>query len=105
MRVATEVDVFGQPIEDSGFLAPVVRADKCVGCGLCQTRCFKINVESKHLLRISAIVVEAGPGKEDRLQSGSYLGQREAERRQREESRPQTLRQNSPEGYLPEFVK
>ena len=105
LRVGTEVDLFGQPIEDTGLLAPVVRADKCVGCGLCQTRCFKINVESKRLLRGSAIVVEAGQGKEDRLQSGSYLARRQAERRRREDSRPATPPSDSSDGYLPEFVK
>jgi len=38
---------------------------------LCQTRCHSINVKTKHLLASSAIVVEAGPGKEDRMSSGS----------------------------------
>ncbi len=44
IRVGTQADEMGNPIEDSGFLAPVVLADKCVGCGLCQTRCYGINV-------------------------------------------------------------
>ena len=64
--VGTEVDKNGEPIEGSGFLAPVVLADKCVGCGLCQTRCYGINVAEKKLLAASAIIIEAGPGKEDR---------------------------------------
>jgi Fe-S-cluster-containing dehydrogenase component len=63
----------GNPIEGSGFSAPVVLADKCVGCGLCQTRCHSINVKTKQLLSSVAIVVEAGPGKEDRMAKGSYL--------------------------------
>ena len=41
---AREADAQGNPIEGTGFLAPVVLADKCVGCGLCQTRCYGINV-------------------------------------------------------------
>ena len=45
---------------------PVVLADRCVGCGLCQTRCYGINVVEKNLLTKSAIIIEAGPGKEDR---------------------------------------
>ena len=43
VRVGTKLDEHGQPIEDTGFLAPVVLAEKCVGCGLCQTRCLAIN--------------------------------------------------------------
>jgi len=41
----------------------VVPADKCVGCGLCQTRCNLINAKAKKLLRETAIRFEAGPGK------------------------------------------
>ena len=29
----------GEPIEGTGFLAPVVLADKCVGCGQCIAMC------------------------------------------------------------------
>lgn len=72
-RVHTEVDDDGNPVEGSGFVAPVVLPDKCVGCGLCQTRCYGINGEIKKLLKKSAIVVEAGEGKEDRMHTGSYL--------------------------------
>ncbi len=72
-RVHTKVDDDGNPLEDSGFLAPVVVGDKCVGCGLCETRCHNVNVKSKGLLSSSAIVVEAGEGKEDRIRSGSYV--------------------------------
>ena len=67
LRVGTEVDDAGEPVEGSGFLAPVVLADKCVGCGLCQTRCLAINGVEKKLVRESAIRVEAGEGREDRL--------------------------------------
>ena len=44
-QVYTKVDDQGVPIEGTGYLAPVVLEDKCVGCGLCQTRCYGINVE------------------------------------------------------------
>jgi ferredoxin len=60
MQVRTEVDKSGKPIEGTGFLAPVVLAEKCVGCGLCQTRCYGINVIEKQLLEASAIVIKAG---------------------------------------------
>lgn len=63
MRVGTEVDPFGQPIEGSGMLAPVVLPERCVGCGLCQSRCYSVNKKEKGLLDESAIIVEAGPGK------------------------------------------
>jgi ferredoxin len=82
-QVLTETDQQGQPIPDTGFLAPLVQSDKCVGCGLCQTRCHAINVKEKKLLKISAIVVAAGPGNEDRLRQGSYLQLRQAESEQR----------------------
>ena len=81
-RVHTAIDEQGQPVEDSGFVAPVVLAEKCVGCGLCQTRCYAINVKEQHLLTQSAIIIEAGEGKEDRLMSGSYRALREAESQQ-----------------------
>jgi len=70
-QVGTEVDGSGQPIEGTGYLAPIVLDDKCVGCGLCQTRCYAINVQSKQLLTESAIVIEAGEGREDRLLTDS----------------------------------
>ncbi|TWT76423.1 putative electron transport protein YccM [Planctomycetes bacterium CA13] len=84
-QVHTQVDEFGVPIEGSGFLAPVVLADKCVGCGLCQTRCNVINVKQSGSLQGSAIVIEVGDGKEDRMITGSYR-ERRLERRQREQS-------------------
>lgn len=104
-RVGTEVDESGQPIEDSGYLAPVVLADKCVGCGLCQTRCYGINVAEERLLAQSAIVVEAGPGNEDRLLSGSYIALREHEARQRAAERRRRLEQQGGSDYLPDFVE
>lgn len=72
-QVGVEVDENGTPLEGTGFAAPVVLGDKCVGCGLCQTRCYAINVKERHVLSESAIIVETGEGKEDRLMSGSYI--------------------------------
>ncbi|MFV1967174.1 MAG: 4Fe-4S binding protein [Pirellulaceae bacterium] len=82
-RVHTDVDETGQPIEGTGFVAPVVLKDQCVGCGLCQTRCYVINAKSKKLLAKSAILVVAGRGREDRLFHGSYRELRDQEARQR----------------------
>ncbi|MFM7074162.1 MAG: 4Fe-4S binding protein [Planctomycetota bacterium] len=72
LRVHTRVNEAGEPIEGSGFAAPVVLVDKCVGCGLCQMVCHQFNVRTRPLLDESAIVVFAGPGREDRLLTGSY---------------------------------
>lgn len=68
-----ELDENGLIIPDSGFLAPLVLADRCVGCGICQTRCKAINVDQKQLLTKSAIIIEVGPGKEDRQSTGTYI--------------------------------
>ncbi|MCR4412825.1 MAG: 4Fe-4S binding protein [Thermoguttaceae bacterium] len=100
LRVGTEVDDRGVPIDDSGFLAPVVLADKCVGCGLCQTRCRAINAVEKGLLSETAIRVEAGEGKEDRLFDGSYAALRAKQRSGSKSVSPKP----SQDGYLPEFV-
>jgi len=87
---------------DPGFLAPKVLADKCVGCGLCQTRCLAINATQKGLLDETAIRVEAGNGREDRLTSGSYVELREAERRCLEAERRALIeRSGGSEEYLP----
>jgi ferredoxin len=102
-RVGTEADETGQPIEGTGYLAPVVLADKCVGCGLCQTRCYGINVADKHLLDKSAIIIEAGEGKEDRLLSGSYVALREQEAAARR--REQQEKAKAGGDYLPDFLK
>jgi ferredoxin len=104
-RVGTEMDELGAPIEGSGFVAPVVLADKCVGCGLCQTRCYGINVVEKGLLEKSAIIIHAGSGNEDRLMRGSYLALRQGEQRLREQEQ-QKLLENSGGGdsYLPDFL-
>ena len=105
IRVGTELDAAGEPIEGSGFLAPTVRAEKCVGCGLCQTRCHRINVTSKCLLTSSAVVVEAGSGKEDRLWKGSYIELRNEEQRAREAAQRELRKGGSTGGYLPDFLQ
>jgi NAD-dependent dihydropyrimidine dehydrogenase PreA subunit len=101
MRVHPKLDEQGLPIDGSGFAAPSLIADKCVGCGLCQTRCYQINVKEKKLLDSVAIVIEAGEGREDRIASGSYLALRADERRARASDAPK------PAGgdYLPDFLK
>jgi NAD-dependent dihydropyrimidine dehydrogenase PreA subunit len=104
LRVLVDVDDAGAPVEGSGFVAPVVIADLCVGCGLCQMRCLAMNVEEKRLLEFSAIRVEAGEGREDRISNGSYRALRAAERRAREK---ETRRPGEAGGdaYLPDFLK
>jgi ferredoxin len=102
-RVGTQADADGNPLEGSGFLAPVVLADKCVGCGLCQTRCYGINAAAKHLLTESAIIIEAGAGKEDRLLTGSYIALREQEAAARQQKAAPSP--NAPGDYLPDFLK
>lgn len=99
MRVGTQADSQGQPIEGTGFLAPVVRADRCVGCGLCQTRCRAINAAQKRLLARSAVTIVAGPGCEDRLMEGSYRALREEEAVRRVE------RSSDADDYLPSFLQ
>lgn len=94
-QVGTKVDENGQPIEGTGYRAPVVLADKCVGCGLCQTRCYGINVKEKGLLRESAIIIEAGEGKEDRLMGGSYRELRQNESTKTQDAGPKV------EYYIP----
>jgi NAD-dependent dihydropyrimidine dehydrogenase PreA subunit len=98
-QVHTQVDDQGQPIVGTGFLAPVVLPEKCVGCGICQTRCYGINVAEKGLLPASAIVVAAGEGKEDRLMAGSYLQLRQEEARRAAQQRQQI--QPAEDYYVP----
>jgi NAD-dependent dihydropyrimidine dehydrogenase PreA subunit len=104
VRVGGELDEKGEPVEGSGFLAPAVREDRCVGCGLCQMRCRSINVKNKKLLAASAIRVVAGPGKEDRIMSGSYRALQEQRDRQQREQQGMS---EDPAGteYLPDFLK
>ena len=87
IRVGVRTDAAGLPIPDTGYRAPLIIADKCVGCGLCQSRCRHINVEQKHLLKQSAIVVLAGAGHEDRLARGSYRDLRQMRRKDKQAQR------------------
>jgi len=49
-------------IEEMGRIqAPFLKADACVGCGLCEYRCHVANVRQRRLLERSAVVVDAGP--------------------------------------------
>jgi ferredoxin len=105
VRSGTQADELGNPIEGTGFLAPLVLPEKCVGCGLCQTRCRAINVVAKGLIGESAVRIEVGPGKEDRLTDGSYLELREEEQRKRQQEQRQLLDQSGDqESYLPDFL-
>jgi Pyruvate/2-oxoacid:ferredoxin oxidoreductase delta subunit len=106
VRVRAETDATGAPVPGSGFSAPVVIADRCVGCGLCQMRCYNINALEKGLLGKTAILVEAGEGKEDRLMGGSYLALREErERRKREADEARSRAAGASDEYLPEFLR
>lgn len=87
-QVRAELSADGQPVEGTGFWAPFVLAEKCVGCGQCQEVCYHMNHLELGLLAASAIAVEAGPGKDDRLFRGSYIALREAERRRSEPAQP-----------------
>ena len=91
------------PVDAMGMLAPVVSAERCVGCGLCQTRCRAINVKEKKILQQSAIRVVAGPGHEDRMSRGSYVALRQSEGRapSRRSDRDDSL----PGEYLPGFFR
>jgi len=107
VRVRVEIDPddpSGAPLPDSGFAAPVVIPEKCVGCGLCQSRCHNINVLEKKMFAESAIVVVAGQGSrkdgspiEDRMLTGSYLERRKGEAAKREEEHQKFLKQQGVE--------
>lgn len=88
-RIGVQVDDDGMPLPDTGFPAPVVIAERCVGCGLCQSICSLRNVKDRGLLEAAAVTVEAGPGREDRIMTGSYMALRakEAEARRKEEEK------------------
>lgn len=88
-KAHVEVGADGAPVEGSGFDAPEVDAAKCVGCGLCQSRCVAINVGERKVLGVSAITVSAAQA--DRIDTGSYRELREGEAAVRE--RAQRLRE------------
>ena len=97
------MDETGLPIAESGHLAPVVIAEKCVGCGLCQTRCYGINVVEKKLLKESAIIIKAGEGREDRLMSGSYIQLRKDEQaRKLEPTKNEVVEEGDIEPFAPD---
>lgn len=103
IRVGGQVDETGRPVDGSGFVAPAVLKEKCVGCGLCQMRCRAMNVKNEHLLVGSAIMIQAGPGREDRMFSGSYVELR----RTVQNSPPETAdKTDAPvDDYLPDFLR
>ncbi len=78
--VGIEFDEMGEPDPETGWPAPSVIVDKCVGCGACQNVCHSVNVRQERLLKSAAIVVSAGAGKDDRIVHGSYIALRQAER-------------------------
>jgi len=100
VRIGIEYDDRGRPIVDSGFLTPVIIADKCVGCGLCQARCRAVNVMERKQLSKSAVIIMAGPDKEDRIVAGSYRDLQE----KRKSSKPQQIKATENE-YLPDFLR
>jgi Fe-S-cluster-containing hydrogenase component 2 len=60
-------------------LAPSVVPEQCVGCGLCQAKCFRVNVVEKKLLKKAAIRVQAGLESPVVPASDSWLSQPGAE--------------------------
>lgn len=100
VRVGGQMNENGEPVEGTGYLAPVVLPEKCVGCGLCQMRCRAINVKDKQILVDSAIQVFAGPENEDRIFTGSYI--------ELKNHRNRPVKKTSPESdseYLPDFLR
>ena len=73
VAVGTQIDKNGRPIEDVGFLAPVVRAERCVGCGLCQARCAAIVVRTNKALAQPAIKVVAAQRFADALERNNII--------------------------------
>ncbi|MHC4607107.1 MAG: 4Fe-4S binding protein [Planctomycetota bacterium] len=105
MQVRTEVDDEGNPIEGTGYFAPVILPERCVGCGLCQKECRYAVVLMMDMLEEPAIRVHAGPGKEDRMTSGSYVGLREREAAERERLRKEQMKKHgATDDYLPDFL-
>jgi hypothetical protein len=69
-------------------------------------RCHAINVKAEKRLRVAAIRVVAGEGKEDRLRSGSYVALREERaKRKRDEEKTRSPQNNAGSEYLPDFLK
>ena len=113
-RVHVEFDADGAPVEDTGYLAPVVLEERCVGCGLCQSRCYGVNVVAKGLLTKAAVKVLAGPGWEDRITTGSYVALCEKRLKAKLREDAPTRRPPGEDGeeessgevqYLPDFLR
>lgn len=100
-RIGIQYDNRNRPIADSGFLAPVVLEEKCVGCGLCQASCYAANVKESELLEKAAIQITAGTGREDRIISGSYIELRNERTRLRQPNPPAQIDNE----YLPDFLQ
>ncbi|MFC1840982.1 4Fe-4S dicluster domain-containing protein [Thermodesulfobacteriota bacterium] len=100
-RIGFEYDNNGMLSSGSGILAPVVIEEKCIGCGLCQEKCYSVMVKEKKILTQSAIKIYAGPGKEDRITSGSYLSLQEGRKKIAEKNKIKAP-QNE---YLPDFLR
>jgi ferredoxin len=100
LRVGVETDAAGLPVEGSGYLMPKVAEEKCIGCGLCQTRCNKMNAKQKRLLADSAIRIVAGEGNEDRLLRGSLPGDRIRDSQPGPPTRPAPT---GPSDYITDF--
>lgn len=99
-----QTDASGVPLDGTGFFAPRVLAERCVGCGICQSRCHAAYVVKDKTLAIAAIRVETGPDKEDRLVEGSYRALREQEEeRRREEQRKLIEASGGDSGFSTDF--
>jgi ferredoxin len=104
IRFGTQVDASGEPIPNTGFLAPVVLPESCVGCGLCQSRC-KHAVADIQGIPEAPIVVLAD-GRDDRIESGSYLELRKLEEEKRRKEREARIEEaGGGDGFeLPDFL-
>lgn len=89
------IDEFGQLVADTALNGPVVNADLCVGCGICQSRCNHRLVEAERKLDAPAVIVIAGEGNEDRIMSGSYRKLRD-DRKAASSAVEETLVEESP---------
>lgn len=100
IQTGTQVDDNGQPIDGTGFQSPIVDAEKCVGCGLCQTRCYNILVKSEGKLEESAIIIKAGQDYEDRLMETERKPQ-SAPKPQSQKPKSQIIPEEIPGGDVP----
>jgi len=104
IRVGTQVDASGNPIPNTGYLAPTVLPEKCVGCGLCQSRCKHAVAD---ILEIpEAPIVVLADGRDDRIETGSYLELRKLEEEKRRKEREARIEEaGGGDGFeLPDFL-